>query len=185
MSRIGNMPILIKKEVSVHQTDDQIVVSGLKGELKMVVPVGIEVETKDDTLVVSRQSEAQKIKALHGLVRSLLANMVTGVSEGWSKTLELVGVGFRAQTDGSKLTLNIGFSHPVEVVADEGITFEVKDSTNIILSGSDKEKVGNLAARIRNIKPPEPYKGKGIRYAGEYIRKKAGKAAKAGAGGVK
>lgn len=185
MSRIGNMPILIPTPVTVQKTDGEVVVGGPKGELKMKVPVGILVDMKNQEVLITRKSEESKVKALHGLTRSLIANMVVGVTEGWSKNLELVGVGYRAETDGNKLILNIGFSHPVEVIGVEGIRFEVKDNTSIVIVGIDKEKVGQAAAKIRNIKPPEPYKGKGIRYAGEYIKKKVGKTGKVGVGGAK
>lgn len=185
MSRVGNMPILIPEGVLAQSFDGQIVVNGSKGELKMAVPEGIKVEIKDGVVMVGRQSEEKKIKAMHGLVRSLIANMIIGVSEGWSKNLELIGIGYRAVNDGGNLSLNVGFSHPVEVVAPEEIHFEVKDNTKIIVTGIDKAEVGRMAAKIRNIKPPEPYQGKGIRYEGERVRRKAGKAGKVGAGGVK
>ncbi len=185
MSRIGSMPILIPDSITVGVTGKQVVVSGPKGELKMTLPKGIMVEAEKGQVVTARKSEEKKIKALHGLVRSLINNMILGVSEGWSKNLELVGVGYRAETNGSQLTLSVGFSHPVEVTGVEGVHFEVRDNVNIKVSGIDKEKVGQVAAKIRNIKPPEPYKGKGIRYAGEYIKKKVGKAGKIGTGGVK
>lgn len=185
MSRIGNLPILISSSVTVQETEGKIVVLGPKGELNLVVPAGITVDIKNQEVCVTRKSEDSKTKALHGLTRSLLANMVLGVTEGWSKNLELVGVGYRAETNGNKLILNVGFSHPIEIIGAEGVQFEVKENTNILVSGIDKEKVGQAAAKIRSIKPPEPYKGKGIRYAGEYIKKKVGKAGKAGVGGVK
>lgn len=184
MSRIGNTPILIPSGVTVEKIGNAFSMTGPKGTLKIEVNPSIFIEVEDDKVKVKRKNDLGKIRALHGLTRGLIANMVSGVTGGWSKNLELVGVGFRAQTDGSKLTLNIGFSHPVEVVAPEGITFEVKDITKIRVSGIDKQLVGQTAANIRKIKPPDVYKGKGIRMMGEYIRKKIGKAAKAGVTGV-
>lgn len=186
MSRIGDLPILIPASVTVKESGGQIVVAGPKGELNLIAPISITVNIKDEEILVTRKSEESKIKALHGLTRSLIANMVLGVSEGWSKNLELVGVGYRAETDGgNKLILNVGFSHPVMVMGIEGVQFEVKDNTKISVFGIDKAKVGQMAAKIKNIRPPEPYKGKGIRYAGEYIKKKVGKAGKVGVGGAK
>ena len=194
MSRIGNAPILIPAGVTIEKNGINIVVNGPKGILKMEVALGIKVEIEGDRIIVKRKNDQKKIRALHGLVRSLIANMVVGVTEAWSKNLELVGVGFRAQTDGSKLTLNVGYSHPVEVLAPDGITFEVLDNTKgasgttgasgtkIKVSGIDKELVGQLAANIKKVRVPDVYKGKGIRYEGEYIRKKAGKSAKVGVG---
>lgn len=184
MSRIGNSPVTIPAGVTAEKGGGIFNVTGPKGTLSMKVDPSISLEIEGDKLIVKRKNDLPKSRALHGLTRNLIANMITGVVEGFSKTLELSGVGFRTQTDGSKLTLNIGFSHPVEVKAPEGITFEVKDNTKIIIFGIDKQKVGQVAANIRKIKVPDVYKGKGIRYVGEYIRKKPGKAAKAGAVGV-
>lgn len=184
MSRIGNSPITIPEGVTMQKNGNNIVVNGPKGSLSMEVNPEVKVEKENNQIIVKRKNDEKRIRALHGLTRSLIANMISGITNGWSKNLELVGVGFRAQTDGSKLTLNIGFSHPVEILALEGINFEVKDNTNILVSGIDKALVGQVAANIRKIKPPDVYKGKGIRYVGEYIRKKVGKAAKAGVVGV-
>lgn len=155
-------------------------VNGSRGQLELSPDLRISVEINDGILQVKRKNEQKVVKALHGLTRSLIANMVTGVTEGWSKNLELVGVGFRAQGNGDKLTLAVGYSHPVEIIAPTGIEFEVSDNTKITVSGIDKQLVGEMAAKIRKVRPPEPYKGKGIRYEGEYIRRKAGKAGKVG-----
>lgn len=191
MSRIGEMPIIIPQGVTVEKTDNRLVVNGPKGSLDLDINPKIEVEVKENVLV-RRKGEQGSDKALHGLTRSLIANMVTGVTDGWSKDLELQGVGFRAQSSGdeqsssaNKLTLVIGFSHPVEVQAPIGISFEVTDNSKIKILGIDKAKVGQLAATIRKIRPPDVYKGKGIRYQGEYVRRKAGKAGKVGAGAPK
>ena len=182
MSRIGNLPVLIPTGVTVQKTGSDLMVNGPKGSLALQVASEIKVEIEGNQIILKRKNDQKKIRALHGLVRSLIANMVLGVTDGWSKNLELVGVGFRAQTDGSKLTLNVGYSHPVEVLAPDGITFEVLDNTKIKVSGIDKQLVGQLAANIKKVRVPDVYKGKGIRYEGEYIRKKAGKSAKAGVG---
>lgn len=184
MSRIGNAPISIPQGVTVESTGNKIVVNGPKGALSLEIAPEIKVEIENNMVTTKRKNEHKKSKSLHGLTRNLIANMISGVLTPWSKDLELNGVGFRAQTDGNKLTLNIGFSHPVEIVAPQGITFEVKDTTKIKVLGIDKELVGQTAANIRKIKTPDVYKGKGIRMVGEYIRKKAGKAAKAGVVGV-
>lgn len=185
MSRIGEMPIIIAQGVTVEKTDSRLVVNGPKGNLQLDINPNIEVEVKEGQILVKRKGEAGKDKALHGLSRSLIANMVVGVTEGWSKDLELQGVGFRAQSSGDKLTLVIGFSHPVEIQAPQGVSFEVTDNTKIKILGIDKATVGQLAATIRKIRPPDVYKGKGIRYQGEYVRRKAGKAGKVGAGAAK
>jgi large subunit ribosomal protein L6 len=184
MSRIGNSPIVIPAGVTIEKMGTKILVKGPKGQLETEVDPKITVEVGEQ-VILKRSSEEGKVKALHGLFRSLIFNNVQGVTTGWTKNLELVGVGFRAQTTGDKLTLVIGFSHPVEILAPEGILFEVKDNTKITISGIDKSLVGQIAASIRAVKSPEPYQGKGIRYAGEYIRRKAGKAGKAGAAGAK
>lgn len=184
MSRIGNTPIIIPAGVTVEKTEGKFVVSGAKGRLEVTIDPRIEVEIKDGQIAVSRKNEEKATKAMHGLTRALIFNAINGVENGWSKNLELVGVGFKAEGSGEKLTLNVGFSHPVEIKAPEGISFELRDNTKITVSGKSKELVGQVAARIRDIKPPEPYKGKGIKYEGEYIRRKAGKAGKVGAAGV-
>lgn len=184
MSRIGNAPILIPSGITVEKTGQKVSVNGPKGQLELEVNPEITFDIENGQMVFKRKSEEGKVKALHGLFRSLVANMVTGVATPWTKDLELVGVGFRAQSSGDKLNLVIGFSHPVEIAAPAGIQFEVKDNTKITVTGIDKSLVGQTAASIRAIKPPEPYQGKGIRYSGEYIRRKAGKAGKAGAAGA-
>lgn len=182
MSRIGNMPILIPSNVTIEMNGYEVVATGPLGILKTTFRPEIKVEKTDNSLIIKRKKENQISRALHGLTRSLLANMVTGVEKGWQKKLELVGVGFRAQSTGDKLTLSVGFSHPVEITAPEGIKFTVEENTKITISGIDKQLVGETAASIRKIRPPEPYQGKGIRYSGEYVRRKAGKAGKVGAG---
>ena len=185
MSRVGNQPILIASGVTVEKSGSKVVVSGSKGKLELDINPLISVEIEEQVLTVKRKDDQKKSKALHGLTRNLIANMVTGVTSGWSKDLELVGVGFRAQVNGNKLVLNIGYSHPVEIESKNGMIFEVVDNTKIKVSGIDKQLVGQLAANIRKVRPPDVYKGKGIRYSGEYIRKKVGKSAKVGATGAK
>jgi large subunit ribosomal protein L6 len=178
MSRIGKEPVPIPSGVDVALADGTVTVKGPKGELSQTVPEGITVEITDDQVVVTRASDHRTHRALHGLTRSLIANMVTGVTAGYSKSLEIVGVGYRAQARGSNaLVIQAGYSHPVEVTAPEGVTFEVPSPTRITVSGADKQVVGQVAADIRAVRKPEPYKGKGIRYAGEQVRRKAGKAA--------
>ncbi len=185
MSRIGNAPILIPVGVTVENQDRLVVVTGQKGKLEIIMEPLINIEIEGQNLIVKRGNDQKKAKALHGLTRSLIANMITGVTEGWTKSLELVGVGFRAQINGNKLTLNIGYSHPVEIEALEGVTFEVTDNTKIKVSGIDKQMVGQVAANLKKVRVPDVYKGKGIRYQGEYIRKKVGKSAKVGVAGAK
>jgi large subunit ribosomal protein L6 len=178
MSRIGKEPVPIPSRVDVALVDGTVTVSGPKGELSERVPDGIAVEITDDQVVVTRATDEREHRSLHGLTRSLIANMVTGVTQGYSKSLEIVGVGYRAQARGDNaLTIQAGFSHPVEVQAPDGVTFEVPSPTRITVSGASKQVVGQVAANIRAIRKPEPYKGKGIRYAGEQVRRKAGKAA--------
>src|SRR3989304_9104246 len=184
MSRIGESPILIPTGITVEISGHVVSVMGPKGSLKMDFDPQVMVGVEGDKIIVKRKNDQKKVKALHGLTRNLIANMITGVASLWRKNLELVGVGFRAQTEGAKLILNVGFSHPVEIVAPEGITFEVTDSTVIKVSGADKALVGQLAANIKKIRTPDVYKGKGIRYQGEYIRKKVGKSAKVGVTGA-
>jgi large subunit ribosomal protein L6 len=181
MSRIGNNPITIPSGVTVVVEGNQIKVNGSKGNLSELLLPQVSVVLNDGTVVVTRKKEDQVSKAIHGLTRTLINNMVTGVTQGWTKNLELVGVGYRAQGGGSALTLNVGYSHPVSFKAPEGITFSVVDNTKISISGIDKQMVGQIAANIRAVRPPEVYKGKGVRYQGEYVRRKAGKAGKAGA----
>ncbi len=176
MSRIGRKPITRPDNVKVTINDNIITVEGPKGILNQRIPQDILIEINDNELLVTRPSDAKNHRALHGLTRALVANMVEGVSKGYEKKLELVGVGYRAQMQGSKLVINIGFSHPVEVDPPQGIEFEVPAPTKITIKGIDKQLVGNTAAHIRAIRKPEPYKGKGIKYEGEFIRRKAGKA---------
>jgi large subunit ribosomal protein L6 len=179
MSRIGNTPVVIPNGVTVAIDGNRIEVSGPKGKLDLTFRPEVKVEQKDNQVLVSRKKEDRLSRSLHGLYRSMIDSMVKGVSEGWTKNLEMVGVGYRAAGGGDALTLSVGFSHPVSVKAPEGITFTVADNTKISVSGIDRVVVGQIAANIRDIKPPEVYKGKGIRYAGEYVRRKPGKAGKA------
>ncbi|KKR80246.1 MAG: 50S ribosomal protein L6 [Candidatus Daviesbacteria bacterium GW2011_GWA1_41_61] len=181
MSRVGNVPIIIPSQVSVEVDGQKILVKGSLGQLMMEFLPQVTVTVEDNQVVIKRKREDRVSKSLHGLTRSLLANMVIGVEKGWEKKLELIGVGFRAQTAGDKLTLAVGYSHPVEIQAPPGIKFDVADNTKITVSGIDKALVGQVAASIRKVRPPEPYQGKGIRYSGEYVRRKAGKASKVGA----
>ncbi|MCR4305499.1 MAG: 50S ribosomal protein L6 [Candidatus Daviesbacteria bacterium] len=185
MSRIGNAPIIIPAGVTVEKAGKTVSVAGPKGTLKLDVEPNISVEVEGSQIIIKRKNDEKKNRALHGLTRSLLANMVSGVANAWSKNLELVGVGFRAQLAGDKMVLNVGYSHPVEIIAPAGITFEVSDNTKIKVSGIDKQLVGQVAANIKKVRVPDVYKGKGIRYEGEYIRKKVGKSAKVGATGGK
>lgn len=184
MSRIGKAPIKIPEKVTIKSEGQKVIVSGPKGELSQEVRREVNVKVDGSTLTVNRLAETARAKSLHGLYRSLLNNMILGVSTGWSKTLELVGVGYKAQLSGNDLLLNLGFSHQIKFPAPKGITFAVTDKDGkILVSGVDKQLVGETAAKIRRLRPPEPYKGKGIRYLGERIKKKVGKAAKA-VGGV-
>lgn len=176
MSRIGRKPITRPDNVKVTIEDNIITVEGPKGVLTQKIPKDISIEINDSELLVTRPSDASNHRALHGLTRALVANMVLGASQGFEKKLELVGVGYRAQLQASKLLINIGFSHPVEVEPPQGIEFAVPAPTKITIKGIDKQLVGNTAAHIRAIRKPEPYKGKGIKYEGEVIRRKAGKA---------
>lgn len=184
MSRIGNTPILIPLGVRFEKDGPKISVTGPKGTLSMDINPGISVEIEDSRVVIKRKNDLKEVRSLHGLVRNLLANMVIGVTNMWSKNLELVGVGFRAQLSGNKLILNVGYSHQVEITAPEGITFEVVDNTKIKVSGIDKQLVGQIAADLKKVRVPDVYKGKGIRYEGEYIKKKIGKSAKVGVAGA-
>lgn len=178
MSKIGEMPVVVKTDVSVSIKGAEIKVKGSKGELNFLIPKGIKAQVLDGKIVISQEKKNDlETKALFGLARAQIANMVKGVSEGFEKKLELSGVGFRAEAQDSSLTLYVGFTHSVKV-SQEGINFSVAENI-ITISGIDKTLVGNVAAKIRNIRPPEPYKGKGIRYLGERIRRKVGKAAKA------
>ncbi|MEX0616229.1 MAG: 50S ribosomal protein L6 [Candidatus Woykebacteria bacterium] len=179
MSKIGNLPIKIPQGVEVTIEKQKALVKGSKGELVVSVPKDINIEMTQDILVVKRSNDFKETKALHGLIRSLINNAILGVSEGFKKTLELSGVGFRAILQGEKLTLSLGYSHPVEVEKPEGVSFSVAENKITVL-GIDKGLVGNTAAKLRKIRPAEPYKGKGIKYEGETIRRKSGKAQAAG-----
>jgi large subunit ribosomal protein L6 len=178
MSRIGKKPIAIPNKVTVDIQGSEIVVKGPKGTLQRILPSLIAVEQNGDTLQVNPENNSRTARERHGLSRTLVANMVDGVSKGFEKRLEIIGVGYRAQAQGKKLTLNVGYSKPVEMEMPEGISVAVEKNTEVIVSGIDKEVVGNTAARIRAVRPPEPYKGKGIRYSGEAVRRKAGKTGK-------
>ena len=178
MSRIGKKPILLPAEVQVELQGSDVVVKGPKGQLSRSFHPDMEIALEGRVLVVRRPTDQRTHRAMHGLTRALLANMVTGVSEGYSKNLEIVGVGYRAVMKGSDLELALGFSHPVLVKPEPGISFEVPAPTKITVRGIDKQRVGQIAAEIRAWRKPEPYKGKGIRYEGEYVRRKLGKAAK-------
>lgn len=178
MSRIGKRPITIPNKVTIAIDGTKVAVKGPKGELSRDLPALVTVEQEGETLHVKRRDESRTARQLHGLCRTLVANMVEGVSQGFQRRLEIQGVGYRAQVQGRNLVLNMGYSHQVQIAPPEGIQFAVENNTNVIVSGFDKEIVGNTAAKIRAVRPPEPYKGKGIRYAGEVVRRKAGKAGK-------
>ena len=179
MSRIGKLPVSVPAGVEVSINGNEVTVKGPKGELTRSFYSALTIEqAEDNSIVVSRPDDERDSRAQHGLTRTLINNMVIGVSEGYSKTLELVGVGYRAAVKGDKLEMNLGFSHPVIVEKPEGINFECPDQAKIVVSGIDKQQVGQVAADIRKWRKPEPYKGKGIRYQGEHIRRKEGKTAK-------
>ena len=180
MSRIGSAPIDLPSGVEVSIDGGVVVVKGPKGSLTQALDPRISASVEDGVVSVTRANEERESRALHGLTRALIANMVVGVSAGYSKELQAVGVGYRGALKGSTLELQVGFSHPVQIEAPEGITFEVPEPTKFIVSGIDKQLVGQVAANIRSVRPPEPYKGKGIRYVDEYVRRKAGKAGVAG-----
>ena len=178
MSRIGRLPVAVPAGVEVKVAENNVVtVKGPKGTLEKALPVEMSIKLEDGNVVVTRPSDLKKMKALHGLTRTLIQNMVTGVSQGYEKTLEVNGVGYRASKQGKKLVLSLGYSHPVEMEDPEGIESKV-DGNKIVISGIDKEKVGQYAAEIRDKRRPEPYKGKGIKYADEVIRRKVGKTGK-------
>jgi large subunit ribosomal protein L6 len=177
MSRIGKQPIPVPTGVEVAIEPEIVRVSGPRGSLEERKPRDIGVEKNDDQIVVTRPTDRGEHRALHGLTRSLIANMVTGVTEGFEKRLELQGVGYRALLKGTNIELQVGYSHPVPIEAPRGIEFEVPVPTQIVVKGNDKQVVGEIAARIRKVRPPEPYKGKGIRYQGEYVARKVGKRA--------
>jgi large subunit ribosomal protein L6 len=174
MSRIGKRAIPIPDKVTVTIDGQTVAVKGPKGELSRVLPSGVSVEQQDKLIQVNRVNDSRTARERHGLCRTLVFNMVEGVSQGYTRRLEIQGVGYRAQVQGTKLVLSMGYSHPVEMDPPDGIQFAVENNTNVIVTGIDKELVGNTAARIRAVRPPEPYKGKGIRYAGEQVRRKAG-----------
>ena len=176
MSRVGRMPIEIPAGVTVSQNENTLTVKGAKGELTRTFHPDINIAVEENVITVTRPSDGKEHRSLHGLTRALVANMVTGVHEGFTKTLEINGVGYRAAKQGNKLALTLGFSHPVEMEAPAGITIDVPAPNKIVVSGPDKEVVGAVAADIRKWRKPEPYKGKGIRYEGEVVRRKAGKA---------
>ncbi|NEP02155.1 MAG: 50S ribosomal protein L6 [Symploca sp. SIO2E9] len=178
MSRIGKRPIDIPSKVTVTIDGQHVTVKGPKGELDRVVSEQIKVEQEGEKILVERRNESRTARQRHGLSRTLIANMVEGVSKGFEKRLSIQGVGYRAQVQGRNLILNVGYSKPVEIVPPEGIQVKVENNTNLIVSGINKETVGDIAAKIRSVRPPEPYKGKGIRYADEKVRRKAGKAGK-------
>lgn len=182
MSRVGRKPIDVRSGVKVQKDGRAIKVTGPKGELKASVHPDITIDVKDNQVLVARPSDQKHHRSLHGLWRALIQNMVVGVTDGYTKKLELVGVGYRAELKGKKLQLLLGYSHPILFQAPEGIKVEAPTQTSIVISGIDKELVGQVTAKIRSFRLPEPYKGKGIKYEGEYIRRKAGKAAAAGAG---
>ncbi len=177
MSRIGKQPIEIPAGVSVGLSPGRVMVNGPLGELTQQVPVRMQVDQEDSTIVVKRPTERGDDRALHGLTRTLIANMVEGVTKGFEKRLEIQGVGYRAALRGDDLELNVGYSHSVVKKAPDGISFEVPVPTQVVVKGIDKQQVGQIAAEIRKVRPPEPYKGKGIRYEGEYVRRKVGKRA--------
>jgi len=179
VSRIGRKPIPIVAGVKVQKTDHNVKVVGPKGELSATVHPEIGFEIKENQILVTRSSDAKEFRALHGLWRALMQNMIKGVTEGYGKKLELVGVGYRAEMKGKKLQLALGYSHPILFSPPEGIKIETPTQTNISISGIDKQLVGQVAAKVRSFRVPEPYKGKGVKYEGEYIRRKAGKAAAA------
>jgi large subunit ribosomal protein L6 len=181
MSRIGRLPVAIPSTVDVTIEGRQLTVKGPKGTLSRTLHPDMAVAKEDGNIVVSRPTEQKLHKQLHGLTRTLVNNMVVGVTDGYRKGLEITGVGYRATLNGKKLTLNLGYSHPVEIDPPEGISFELENPTRLAVVGIDKELVGQVAAQVRATRKPEPYKGKGVRYAGEYVRRKAGKAGKIGA----
>ncbi|TRZ36357.1 50S ribosomal protein L6 [Niallia circulans] len=178
MSRVGKKPVEVPAGVTVTIDNSTVTVKGPKGELTRTFNSDIAINVEENVINVTRPSDAKEHRALHGTTRALLANMVEGVSKGFERGLELIGVGYRAQKQGSKLVLNVGYSHPVEIEPEAGIEIEVPSATKVIVKGTNKERVGALAANIRDVRPPEPYKGKGIRYEGEFVRRKEGKTGK-------
>jgi len=180
MSRIGKAPVVIPAGVEVKIEDLKVSIKGPKGQLETVAPAGMKIKQQDNQLLIERPSDLPSVRALHGLIRSLINNMVKGVNEGFEKRLELVGVGYRAAKKGNNLELLVGYSKPVTIVKPDGIEFEVPQPTKISVRGIDKQLVGQVASNIRRVRPPEPYKGKGIKYSDEQVRRKAGKTAKVG-----
>ena len=178
MSRIGRMPVAVPGGVDVTINGREVIVKGPKGSLSLEVAAPIDVTQADGSISVTRPSDEGEVRALHGLSRSLIANMVTGVTDGYRKTLEIVGVGYRVQARGQNLEFSLGYSHPVTVAPPEGITFRVEAPTRFVVEGIDKQQVGEIAAKIHKLRKPDPYKGKGVRYQGEQIRRKVGKAGK-------
>ncbi|MGK0552537.1 50S ribosomal protein L6 [Enterococcus faecalis] len=178
MSRIGNKVVVLPAGVEIKQDGNNITVKGPKGELTREFSSDIKMSIEGNEVTFTRPNDSKEMKTIHGTTRANFNNMVVGVSEGFQKALELIGVGYRAQVQGSKLVLNVGYSHPVEMTAPEGVTFEVPANTQVVVKGINKEIVGETAANIRGVRPPEPYKGKGIRYAGEFVRRKEGKTGK-------
>jgi large subunit ribosomal protein L6 len=178
MSRVGKKPIVIPAGVTVTLNNNTATVKGPKGELTRTFHPDITISVEENQVTITRPSDMKEHRALHGTTRAVLANMVEGVSTGFTRGLELIGVGYRAQKQGTKLVLNVGYSHPVEIEPEEGLEIEVPANTKIVIKGTDKERVGALAANIRGVRPPEPYKGKGIRYEGEFVRRKEGKTGK-------
>lgn len=184
MSRVGKVPVEVPDGVEVEIDGSRVTVKGSRGELTQEFDPNMEIAVEDGAVVVRRPTDHTRHRALHGLTRSLIANMVEGVTEGYSRSLEIQGVGYRAEKRGGTLVLNLGFSHEVEIEVPDGIDIEVESPTLLHVRGVDKQLVGETAARIRQVKPPEPYKGKGIRYVGEQVRRKAGKATAGGAGAL-
>src|SRR5579859_3503804 len=178
MSRIGRMPIGVPSGVNVAIDGREVVVTGPKGTLRHTVAAPIELSQNDGVITVTRPNDEGRVRALHGLSRTLIANMITGVTDGYRKTLEIVGVGYRVQAKGKDLEFSLGFSHPVPITPPEGITFRVEAPTRFVVEGIDKQQVGEVAANIRKLRKPDPYKGKGVRYQGEQVRRKVGKAGK-------
>lgn len=179
MSRVGKKPITIPESVTLTITSDKVQAKGPKGELTLDISELVSLEQKEGEVFVTRKSDTKQARSMHGTTQRLVSNIIVGVSEGYKKTLELVGVGYRVAKQGTKLVLSLGFSHPIEFIAPEGVTVEIEGNNKIFVSGIDKQAVGQVAATLRNFRPPEPYKGKGVRYEGEVVRRKAGKAAKA------
>jgi large subunit ribosomal protein L6 len=179
MSRVGNKPIEVPSGVTINVASDNTVsVKGPKGELSRTFNADIKINQQDNVITVERPSDHKEHRALHGTTRSVLNNMVIGVTNGYERALEIIGVGYRASKAGNKLVLNVGYSHPVEIVPEQGIDIEVPSNTKVIVKGIDKQRVGEVAANIRSVRSPEPYKGKGIRYEGEFVRRKEGKTGK-------